>query len=206
VEQGLPPDVGFRRSSERAGEEVAFDREKGLTVSDLIATILDRAGGNGRTFRPSVLEQPSERELFKSTENAALGPAPEMLFRDVFAGAFPDLTQGRGPYEKFVAKQEGELENRFLGDVFRQFTQPGVIDTLRGDYESLYRTKERGDFEGTGGTIPAFEDFIKTRISGDYRSFLETEKPKLQQAFELAAPEERGQRDRGAIAPPKRIL
>jgi len=93
-----------------------------------------------------------------------------------------------------------------LGDVFRQFTQPGFIDTLRGDYESLYRTKERGDFEGTGGTIPAFEDFIKTRISGDYRSFLETEKPKLQQAFELAAPEERGQRDRGAIAPPKRIL
>ena len=206
LETGIENPGAFRRSSERASEEVDFNEKKGTALDLLVAELL--RSGSGRTFRPSVMQQPSERELFSSTEEAALGPAPELAFRSVYPQVFPELGKGEGPFERFAQKQFKELENQFLTEVYQQFTQPGFIDTLRGDYELLYRQKERGDFEGSGGSIPAFEDFIKQRINQDFTSFLttRTSEQQLRKAFELASPDERGQREAGSLAPPRRIL
>jgi len=207
--EGLDSSTGDPLSVfKRAGEQAAFEVEQGRELPNLLSEFFDRYGSEtgGRTFRPSVLQQPSEGQLFNSVENAATGPAPDLLFRDVFAENFGDFTQMSSPYDKFVAGKAKELESRFMTDIFKQFNEPGFQEGLRADYEKLYRTKERGDFDGAGGSVPAFEDFIKERVKGNFRGFLETEKPKLQQAFELTAPNERGQRDAGQIAPLRRIL
>lgn len=201
---GGDPLAAFKAASDQA----AFQKKQGAELPGLLSDYFDRYGpdAGGRTFRPSVMQQPSEKDLFTSFSNAAEGPAPDLLFRDVFAENFPDLTKMRGPYDKFVAGKAKELEQRFLTEQFKSFNEPGMIDSLRSDYESLYRTKESGDFSGAGGSIPAFEDFIKARVKGNFADFLQTEKPKLEQAFQLASPDERGQRDQGQIAPMRRIL
>lgn len=196
----------FIPSSQRASDEGAFNTAKGGKLASLINAYLNKSGNGGRVFRPSTIQQPSESDLFNSLSNAAVGPAPDLLFRDVFNEAFPTLGQGSGPFEKFAQKQAKELEQEFLTGVFKQFEQPGFIDSLRGDYEKLYRQKESGDFNGAGGSIPAFEDYIKNRISGDYRSFLGSQHENVRKAFQLASPDERGQRDQGSLAPPARIL
>lgn len=200
LQNGADPLKGFQNASQQA----QVDTE----LPNLLGEFMDRFGPDtgGRTFRPSVMQQPSESDLFKSFANAAEGPAPDLLFRDVFQENFGDLTKMQSPYDRFVASKSKELEQRFLTTQFNDFNEPGKIDALRADYESLYRTKEKGDFEGSGGSIPAFEDFIKQHVEGNFRDFLLTEKPKLQQAFQLTAPQERGQRDQGQIAPMRRIL
>lgn len=203
----LDPTDAFRRTGERASEEREFESSRSSAL-DLILGLLTGSGGSGRTFRPSVMQQPSEADLFKSVEQAELGPASDLVFRDVYDELFPDVGQGEGPFEQFAQKQAKEFENQFMTDTFKKFNEPGFMDTLRADYEGLYRQKERGDFDGAGGDIPAFEDFIKERVTGDYRSYLtsQTSMQDLRSAFELASPEARGQRDAGSIAPPRRIL
>lgn len=188
----------------KAGQQAQVETQ----LPNLLSEFMDRFGPDtgGRVFRPSVMQQPSESQLFESFSNAAEGPAPDLLFRDVFAENFGDLTKMSSPYDKFVASKSKELEQRFLTTQLQDFNKPGVIDSLRADYEKLYRTKESGDFSGAGGSVPAFEDFIKQRVKGNFADFLQTEKPKLEQAFQLTSPEDRGQHDQGRIAPPRRIL
>jgi hypothetical protein len=204
-EQFLDSKRGTKRevkSRERSADELA-------AALEIVGGALDRTGGGGgggREFRPQTIQLPSERQLFGAAENAALGPAPDLLFREVFEEAFPEFGRKESPFNRFVQQKGGELEKRFMGDVFKQFNEPGFQDLLKQDYESLVRQMERGSFDGAGGSVPAFEDFIKQRISADFRQFLEGEKPKLDKAFELTSPDQRGQRQTGGIAPPKRIL
>lgn len=192
----------------KAGQKAQLEQRQRTELPNLLQDYFDRYGpdAGGRVFRPSVMQQPSTKDLFGAVEQAATGPAPDLLFRDVFAENFGDFTKMQSPYDRFVADQAKELEQRFMTGVFNQFNQPGFTDQLRADYESLYRQKESGDFSGAGGSIPAFEDFIKNRITGDFRGFLQNEKPKLEQAFQLTAPKARGQQDAGDIAPLHRIL
>lgn len=203
---GIDPLDAFARTGERARQEVEYGNAK-QDVLGLLAQLLSGSGG-GRTFRPSVMQQPSEKDLFGAVEDAALGPAPDLLFRDVYDELFPKVGAGEGPFERFAQKQAKEFESQFLTETFRKFNEPGFQDQLRADYENLYRTKERGDFDGAGGSIPAFEDYIKQRVTTDYRTFLtgQTSMQDLKKAFELASPDERGQRDAGSLAPPRRIL
>lgn len=192
-----------KRTGEQAQKRVAFEESRQKALNALFGAYED-TGRKGRA--PSTYEQPSARELLGAAREATAGPDPSSLFRDVFQEAFPDLTQGEGPYEKFVQRQEKELESRFMQNVFNELTTPGKLDELRGDYDTLLRQREAGSEAGTGGSVPAFEDFIRGRFKSNYLSFLAGEKPKLRQAFELASPEERGQRDAGQLAPKQRIL
>lgn len=200
------PLSAFRKVGEVAqqGEE-----EKNKRLAPLLDEYYDRYGGEkGRVFRPSVLQEPSEKSLFNSTEEAALGPAPDLLFRDVFKENFGDLASKTSPYDKFVASKEKDLQSKFMTDIFRQFNEPGFVDGLKADYEKLYRQKELGDFNGSGGSIPDFTSYIQGKVKGDYRTFLQAEASpdKLKQAFQLTAPKERGQKDEASIASKNRIL
>lgn len=183
----------------------AFNAKKQEALS-LLFGAYQSPTGSARVFRPQTYQQPSQKQLLGAAEESTMGPNPNALFRDVFTEAFPDLTQKVGPYEKFVQRQEKELEGRFMQNVFNELTTPGKLDELRGDYDKLLRQQESGSFAGAGGSVPAFEDFIRGRFKSNYLTFLAGEKPKLRQAFELASPEERGQRDAGQLASKQRIL
>lgn len=194
-----------RRSGIQAQKYTAFEARRKEALGLLFGAYQSDTG-NGRTFRPQTYQEPSNRQLLSAAQEATAGPDPSSLFRDVFQEAFPDLTKKVGPYEKFVQGQEKELESRFMQQVFNEVTTPGKLEELRGDYDTLLRQQESGSFAGAGGKVPAFEEFIRGRFKSNYMTFLAGEKPKLQAAFELASPEERGQRDAGQLAPRQRVL
>lgn len=194
-----------QRNGEQAQKYTAFEAQRKDALGALFGAY-ESDTGNGRVFRPSTYQQPSQKDLLGAANQATAGPDPSSLFRDVFQEAFPDMARGVGPYEKFVQGQEKELQSRFQQQVFNEITTPGKLDELRGDYDTLLRQQESGSFNGAGGSVPAFEDFIKSRFKSNYMTFLAGEKPKLQQAFEMASPDERGQRDAGQLAPKQRIL
>lgn len=183
-----------------------FENQRKEALSMLFGAYTGKDAKEGRVFRPSTYQEPSQKSLLGAANEATMGPDPSSLFRDVFQESFPDLGEGKGPYEKFVQGQEKELESKFSQQVFNELTTPGKLDELRGDYDTLLRQQESGSFAGAGGKVPAFEDFIRGRFKSNYLTFLAAEKPKLREAFELASPDERGQRDAGQLAPKQRIL
>lgn len=200
---GRDPLQGFKDASTQAGVDT---KVPGL-VEEYLSNYGPKGskGSKGSVSSPGVIQDPSEKSLFNSYQEAALGPAPDLLFRDVFKEHFGDFDKMRGPFDKFVENQAKELENRFMTEQFKNFNQPGVMDSLRGDFENL-STNGKGNSQGTGESIPAFSDYIKSRVTGNFSDYLQGEKPKLEQAFQLASPSERGQKDEGQLAPDRRIL
>lgn len=199
--------MGNFRTALEAGQgprAAAFEAGRDATLNQLIAQYMNQAGPAGP--KPSVIQTLNTDSVYNSFLSNATGPDPNSLYRDVFQSAFPDISQGLSPFDKFVQGQEKELQARFQQQAFNEFTQPGYIDTLKGDYEALAKQGDSLRMAGGGGTIPSFEDYIKGRVQSNYMTFLAGEKPKLEQAFQMASPQERGQRQIATIAPPRRVL
>lgn len=205
LDSGVPGDVGFRRASQvaKTGQGLK-DQSNGLLEQLIQKYIGSQDGPSGP--KPSVIQGPNNDELFKTIATIASGPSPESLFRDVFSQAFPSSLAQPSPFQQFTQDQQPELEKRFMQQVFNEFTQPGYIDQLKADYTQLARQGDNQRVAGTGGEIPSYEDFVRNHVQSNYMQFLAGEKPKLEQAFQLTSPQNRGERAQGQGFTPRRIL
>ncbi len=195
---------GDRRSGPAVNKYTLFEQGRAGALNDYIGQLVGLTGGAGA--KPSTIQLPNDNSVFNAYAQDATGPAPSLLFRDVFNEHFPSLGAGESPFNKFVQGKSSDLEQQFLTQVYKHFSEPGTVDSLKSDYAALSRQAENQQRAGQGGTVPSYEDFIKGRVTDNYRSFLESQRPQLQQAFELASPQERGQRDQSVLAPMRRIL
>ena len=161
----------------------------GQLVHDLVAKLTGNLAGAGA--KPSVVQGLSDQQAWSAYQQDALGPAPSQEYQNIFAEHFKPEGQGVSPLDTFVQKQEPVLQKQYLADAFTKFSAPGAMDAIKSDYVKLQQQADAQQRAGAGGSVPSFEDFIKQRVSSDYQGFLESQKPKLASAFELASPLDR---------------